>query len=123
MNCEKCGGGINPKEVFAHAGQTLCEDCYLDLVAVPKTCDPWAVHTAKKMALTNDALTAEQQKIFDLIKNDGPLTAEEICTKLSIDGDEFQRNFATLRHMELARGFRKGDQVYFTLFHDEGEMS
>jgi predicted ArsR family transcriptional regulator len=63
-------------------------------------------------------LTAEQQEILDLIKKNGPLTAEEICTKLSINSNELQRNFATLRHMELARGFKRGNQVYYTLFDD-----
>ena len=119
MNCEKCGGTTTPEETFQHTGQKLCEDCYLDLVSIPKTCDPWAVHSAKKTALINHGLTSAQQKILDLIKKNGPLTAEEICRRLSIEADEFQRSFATLRHMELARGRKKGNQVYFTLFHDK----
>jgi hypothetical protein len=68
-----------------------------------------------------DALSPIQQGICDLIKNNGPMTADQICIELSIDVDEFQRNFATLRHMELARGMKKGDQVYYALFHDERE--
>ena len=123
MKCEKCGVAVPSEEKFEHSGKTLCEDCYLDIVTVPKTCDPWAVHSAKNTSLISDGLTAEQQEILDLIKKDGPLTAEEIYNQLSINSNEFQRNFATLRHMELARGFKKGDQVYYTLFNNREEGS
>jgi hypothetical protein len=118
MKCDKCGVEVPSEEKFEHSGQTLCEDCYLDIVTIPKTCDPWAVHSAKNTSPISDGLTAEQQEILDLIKKNGPLTAEEICTKLSINSNELQRNFATLRHMELARGFKRGNQVYYTLFDD-----
>jgi len=118
MKCDKCSAEVSSEEKFEHSGQTLCEDCYLDIVTIPKTCDPWAVHSAKDTTLISDGLTAEQQQLFDLIEQNGPLTAEEICAALSITSDELRRNFSTLRHMELARGFKKGDQVYYTLFND-----
>lgn len=118
MKCEKCAVEVSPEDKFEHSGQTLCEDCYLDIVTIPKTCDPWAVHSAKNTSLISEGLTAEQEKILDLIKKNGPLTAEEICTKLTLDSNEFRRNFATLRHMELARGFKREDQVFYTLFDD-----
>jgi len=123
MKCDKCAVEVSSEEKFEHSGQTLCEDCYLDIVTIPKTCDPWAVHAAKSTSFQGDGLTAEQQEILDLIKKNGPLTVEEICTKLSISSNEFNRNFATLRHMELARGFKKDDQVYYTLFNDHEEGS
>ena len=123
MKCEKCGVEVSVEDKFEHSGNTLCEDCYLDIVTIPKTCDPWAVHSAKNTSLISESLTAEQQELFDLIQKSGPLTVEEICTELSIDSNDFRRNFATLRHMELARGFKKGDQVYYTLFNDREEGS
>ena len=118
MKCDKCAVEVSSEEKFEHSGQTLCEDCYLDIVTIPKTCDPWAVHSAKNTSLISDGLTAEQEQILDLIKKNGPLTEEEICTKLTLDSNEFRRNFATLRHMELARGFKREDQVFYTLFND-----
>ena len=123
MNCEKCGEHMNPEESFQHAGQTLCEDCYMDVMTAPKACDPWAVHTAKDLVGKEFELTPSQQKILDLITNNGPLSAEEICQQLAINEDDFQRNFATLRHMELARGFKRGHRVYYTLFNDREEGS
>jgi hypothetical protein len=89
------------------------------LMTAPKSCDPWAVHTAKKLAGEEATLTGSQQKILDLIEKNGPLTAAEICSQLAITLDEFQRSFATLRHMELARGFKRGEEVCYTLFHDQ----
>ena len=121
MRCDKCRAEVSAEEKFEHSGHTLCEDCYLDIVTIPKTCDPWAVHSAKSTPQLSDGLTAEQQELFDIIQKSGPLTVEEICTELSIDSNEFRRNFAILRHMELARGFKKGDQVYYTLFNDHQE--
>jgi hypothetical protein len=121
MKCDTCGGKIDSGEQFHHGGKTFCEDCYLDIATIPKTCDPWAVHTAKSTPIMGDGLSSVQQKMLDLIKKNGPMTAEQISAELSIDGDEFQRNFATLRHMELAKGMKRGEQVYYALFHDEGE--
>ena len=119
MKCEKCSATIDPEESFQHAGQTLCEDCYMDVMTAPKACDPWAVHTAKELVGKEFTLTPSQQKILELITNNDPLTAEEICQQLAINEDDFKRNFATLRHMELARGFKDGEEVRFTLFQDK----
>ena len=119
MKCEKCATAVSSEESFQHAGQTLCEDCYMDVMTAPKACDPWAVYSATKVPASTDNLSLVQQQILDLIKAKGPLTVEEVCSHISITEDDFHRNFATLRHMELARGFKKGDRVFFTLFHDE----
>lgn len=119
--CEKCGDQILVEEAYEHAGNRLCEDCYLDLVATPKTCDPWAVYAAKS-TMSQDAtatLTPEQQRIFDLIQARGPLTLEQICAALAITEEEFRHDFATLRHMELARGCNIQGQVCYTLFDDQ----
>ncbi|MGA9536577.1 MAG: DeoR family transcriptional regulator [Desulfobacterales bacterium] len=119
MKCEKCAIKISPDNIYEHSGQTLCEDCYLDVVATPKTCDPWAVYSAKKSVSHDMILTIEQQKIFDIIKTRGPLTLEQICADLGISEEEFRRNFATLRHMELAKGCKMEGQVCYTLFDDQ----
>lgn len=116
MKCEKCGVMLEADEMYEYAGQRLCEDCYLDIKAAPKVCDPWAVYTAKKEASQNPTLTPVQEKILNFIREKGQATAEEICKEAGIEEDEFERNFAALRHMELTRATKKGDQIYFTLF-------
>ncbi len=118
MKCEKCGDSMTPEDVREFAGRSLCDDCYLDAVAMPKTCDPWAVYSAKRTTSQETVLTTDQQRILDLIKNRGPLTLEQICRELNLSDEEFRNNFATLRHMELARGFKRGEQVCYTLFDD-----
>jgi hypothetical protein len=47
MQCDRCQANIEPGEEEQHLGQTLCEDCYMDALSPVKTCDPWAVHSAK----------------------------------------------------------------------------
>ena len=118
MKCEKCASEIPPDEVHDHAGRTLCEDCYLEIMVTPKTCDPWAVHSAKNTLSKEPVLTDEQQKIFDLIKAEGPVPMDRILARLGISEEKFRRNFATLRHMELAKGCQMEGEVRFTLFDD-----
>ena len=114
--CRECGVAVEQGEEFEHLGRTLCEDCYLDEVNPPKACDPWAVHTAKSSMGESQQLTPLQDKILSLLQESGPLTAAELMSRLEISDSEFRNGFATLRHMELARGFRDGDEVYYTLF-------
>lgn len=46
MRCMQCGQAIAEGEKYTHAGKELCEDCYLEAVSVPKTCDPLSVRAA-----------------------------------------------------------------------------
>ena len=114
--CEKCGALIEAPETYEFAGESLCEDCYLEQRVKPVTCDPWAVYSARNTRGQEPQLTDIQGRILDLIKTSGPLEAPEICGCLGISEAQFQNNFATLRHMELARGFKDGDKVCYTLF-------
>ena len=114
--CNSCGVSIEKGEEFEHLGRTLCEDCYLDALNPPKACDPWAVHTAKSSMDQGQQLTPLQERILVLLKDRGPLTAQEVMSELKISESDFKNNFATLRHMELARGFKEGDEVSYTLF-------
>ncbi len=114
--CEKCGASIDASETYEFAGESLCEDCYLEQRIKPVTCDPWAVYSARNTRGKAPQLTGVQERILNLIKTKGPLEAPGICKRLGISEAQFQNNFATLRHMELARGFKDGDKVCYTLF-------
>jgi hypothetical protein len=61
-------------------------------------------------------LTDLQGRILKLLKERGPLQAAKICSQLNMSEAQFESNFATLRHMELAWGFKDGDKVCYTLF-------
>jgi len=116
MICQRCGTKPKTDEAYEFNGQTLCEDCYLDAVAKPKTCDPWAVYQAKQTATQDPQLTDDQQRILDLLKAEGPVSKERICSKLNLDDETFQSTFAPLRHMELARACQVDGEKRFTTF-------
>ena len=46
MKCKRCGWEISDKEEYEYLGETLCEDCYIDIRYPAKACDPWAVYSA-----------------------------------------------------------------------------
>lgn len=116
MNCDKCSIKITEHDQHEHAGLTLCEDCYIDAVSAPKTCDPWAVYSATRTTSKEETLTAEQKIILDAIKTSGPLTLTKICEQIEMSEEEFRSNFATLRHMELAQACQRDGQIYYILF-------
>lgn len=117
IRCARCGCELSDKDTYEFAGQTLCEDCYLDRMATPKTCDPWAVYAAKRTGGKNPTLTPIQQKIYDFLSSRGPADIETICSKLSITEEDFRTAFAVLRHLELCRASKQGDRVVYTLFN------
>jgi len=116
--CAKCGGALDPGEAREYAGQELCEDCFLDSLSITKTCDPWAVHTAKSLKDLpgGHALTPLQQKLYDLVKERGEVPILEAAAHLGLTEEGLRREFAPLRHMEKLRGCKKGDLILLTLF-------
>lgn len=115
--CARCGASLAPDDDrYELAGQTVCEDCYLDRMAVPKVCDPWAVYSAKKTGEGQAGLTERQKRILELLEANGPMPLQEILEALGIDETTFRSDFAVLRHLELAKATKVGDQVCYTLF-------
>jgi len=114
--CSRCQAELEASENYTVGDALLCEDCYLERMAQPKACDPWAVYSAKKTAEHYGELTPVQQRILDLLAAEGPLPAAALRTRLDLTETEFRNQFATLRHMEKARACKQGDQVCYTLF-------
>ena len=67
MKCEKCGKSINPGQEYDHFDKLLCEDCYMDALSPARTCDPWAVHSAKSLAKAGDGLSHQVTRIQEEI--------------------------------------------------------
>ena len=88
-------------------GQILCEDCYMDLLSPAKACDPWAVYSAKTF-LKNDSsgpnLTPVQQRILEILQDEGPQERPTLCETLQLKEADLERELATLRHVEKIRG-------------------
>jgi hypothetical protein len=115
MKCEKCDKPIDSEEAREHNGVTLCEDCYMDALSPARTCDPWAVYTAKstlESGGTGAVLTETQEKILHILEETGGIEPGEIMERAGLKPADFEREIAALRHMEKLRGeLRDGVKV------------
>ena len=116
--CERCNAETEADEIREHLGQSVCEDCYMDLLNPPKSCDPWAVYTATRLK-DGQMLTPNQEKILEVVRKHGELSREDLLSETGFEENVLQREFATLRHMEILRGEKKDDgSVVIKAFHD-----
>lgn len=121
MKCNRCGREIQEGDSYTHLGETLCEDCYLDMRLEVKACDPWAVHSATRFRESSgfegvEGMTELQKAIYELVKRKGMVTREEVIENLNLSEQEMQTQLATLRHCELVKGHKEGDKVYLIPF-------
>jgi len=121
MQCDRCHAKIDPGDEKQHFGQTLCEECYMDALSPLKACDPWAVHSAKsfeKHAESAPTLTPIQSEILSILEKTGGIEPQRLLRKLKarLTQKELEREFAALRHMEKARGEKRGDRVVWRLW-------
>jgi hypothetical protein len=119
MKCEGCQAVIPAGEEKEHLGRVFCEDCYMEALSPMKTCDPWAVHSAKTLEKSGGgALTAIQSEILAVLKRTGGVEPPELLKQLSakIAPQALEREFAALRHMEKARAEKRGDRVFWRLW-------
>ncbi|MEW6139197.1 MAG: hypothetical protein AB1733_13270 [Thermodesulfobacteriota bacterium] len=112
MKCARCDATVTETEAHDHHGEILCDDCYMNALSPVRTCDPWAVHSAKRLEAAGTQglqLNEIQSRILDFLREVGEAEAPVICDRLQIDPETLKREFAALRHMEKARGKPKGD--------------
>ena len=100
--CAKCQDNVADDEIREYNGQMLCDDCYMDALSPAKTCDPWATYTASR--LTNQELTPAQESVLMVVRKLGQANEKQLLEGTGLTLKELQREIATLRHMELARG-------------------
>ncbi len=112
MVCEKCGKDINLGNEMNYKGKKMCEDCYIDTLSPTRTCDPWAVYTAKSFSGKDAVFNPVQRKILKILEETGGVEFEVLVKMLQMEPGEVKKEFATLRHMEKARGeMRNGKTV------------
>jgi len=121
MKCKRCGREISKSDSYEYLGETLCEDCYIDIRYPSKVCDPWAVYSATRSRESSglketDGLTELQKTIYELVKDKGKVTREEIMKNLNLTESELQTQLAVLRHCELVKGYKEGDKIYLVPF-------
>lgn len=106
MQCDKCSAPINDGEQCQLRGSTLCEDCYMVALSPAKACDPWAVYCAKSTIQSGGAgaqLSETQEKILQILNDTGGIEPAELMARLGLRAADFDREIATLRHMEKLR--------------------
>ena len=121
MKCARCATSVTAGEEREHLGRVLCEDCYMDALSPAKACDPWAVHSAKsfeKYSESTPTLTPIQSEILSILEKTGGIEPNALLEKLNakLTQKELEREFAALRHMEKARGEKRGDRILWRLW-------
>ncbi|HTY21510.1 MAG TPA: hypothetical protein VMC85_00145 [Desulfomonilaceae bacterium] len=124
MNCHRCEREIPEDDAHEHYGQTLCDDCYMDALSPARSCDPWAVHSAKRLEAAGSQglqLNEIQSRIVGFLQNAVEAEPTAICQGLQISEDTLKRETAALRHMERIRGRLKDGKVVLRLWDTEVE--
>jgi hypothetical protein len=121
MKCDRCDKTIESGNGRNHLGRTLCEDCYMDALSPSRACDPWAVHSARsfeKHSGGTGALTPIQSEILRLLQESGGMEPSVLLRQLGgqMTLKELEREFSALRHMEKARGEKRGDRIVWRLW-------
>ncbi len=78
----------------------------MDALSPARACDPWAVHSAKRLAEEQGRveLTVSQGKILEVLRQTGGIEPEVLAKRLGLRPEDLQREIAALRHMEKVRG-------------------
>jgi recombinational DNA repair protein (RecF pathway) len=118
MRCDKCQCEVPDDEIYTKAGRNLCEDCYVDAMSVPKTCDVGAVSAARaSRSLTGqkgaEGLTPMQRTFYEYVRQKGSVLREELISYMKaaypeMTAEDGDKTFTTLRHLELVKGHREG---------------
>lgn len=120
MICARCQEEIPQGEEMNHMGQVLCEDCYIEAIEPPRTCDVTAVYSAKlarKLAGQEgtEGLTELQKDIYEYVKRNGQVTPENIAKKFQLPKWQLEKQFTILRHCELLKGAKIDGVVYIVV--------
>ncbi len=118
MKCDKCEASIKADEERDYYGKTLCEDCYMDALSPVRTCDPWAVHSAKTLGEKGSGLqvNAIQSKILDILLETGGVEPGALAKMLNIKSLELEtRNSGSETYGESARGTQGWKKICNTL--------
>jgi len=118
MQCDKCKDPIETDEERDFHGQVLCEDCYMDALSPARTCDPWAVHSAKSLAQQEGRveINETQKKIIQILEETGGVEPRILVERLQIKPSDLERQIAALRHMEKVRGELREDKKVVRLW-------
>lgn len=119
MNCKRCGNAIESGEERLLNQEVMCEDCYMDALSPARTCDPWAVHSAKSLERSMGhapEVTERQANILSILKETGGVEPEALCKALGLKPTDLEKEIAALRHMEKVRGELREGRKFIRLW-------
>jgi hypothetical protein len=93
----------------------------MEALSPVRTCDPWAVHSAKMYEQHSggeSSLTPVQERILAFLEESGGLEKEALLARFKgeLSQKELENAFAALRHMEKVRAEKRGDRVVLRLW-------
>ena len=118
-NCKRCGSSIEPGEERILNQEVICEDCYMDALSPARTCDPWAVHSAKSLERNMGQapeLTERQSRILSILEETGGVEPQVLCEALDLKPSDLEKEIAALRHMEKVRGELREGRKFIRLW-------
>lgn len=119
--CSECGHEIPGNEYLREKGRTVCEDCYMETHQKIKFADPLAVRSKKLFRKQHgfegiEGLTELQKEIFTFILQEGGVTPEKISILFGLTFQETRNQLAILRHCELVKWRKIGDEICIVPF-------
>ncbi|WP_440956701.1 hypothetical protein ACSAZK_07315 [Methanosarcina sp. Mfa9] len=119
--CSGCGKEIPESEYIKDNGWAICEDCYLEAHQQIKFADPMAVRSKKLFRKQHglegtEGLTDLQKELYDFILTEGGATEKKISKLFGLTSQETRNQFALLRHCELVKGRKVGNEIYMVPF-------
>ena len=118
--CTICGCELSENEIYIFHNKNLCEDCHMIETHPVKICNPLPVFTAKKIKnndkASTDLLNELQKAIHIYIMDNKKATVQQLCTKFKLTESELTNQIAVLRHLELIKGKKEDNIIYFVPF-------
>lgn len=121
MECARCKQTILEGESYNYYGKILCEDCYIQAIEPPRTCDVAAVHAAKTHRemygqTGTEGLTDQQKNIFEYVKKHNKATKSELSSTFGLSDSELDRQISVLRHCEIIKARKIENEIYIVPF-------
>ena len=121
MECAHCKQTVPEYDSYNYYGKILCEDCYIQAIEPPRTCDVAAVHAAKTHRemfgqTGTDGLTEQQKDIFEHVKKHNKATKSELISIFGLSASELDRLISVLRHCELIKARKIENEIYIVPF-------
>ena len=121
INCSECGEEFPRSGYFKENGRVICENCYIEVHQRIKFADPMAVRSKKLFRKQHglegaEGLTDLQKELYDFILTEGGATAEKISKLFRLTPQETRNQLALLRHCELVKWKKIGDEICMVPF-------